>query len=312
MKVYRSNRSGSGSRARGFTLIELLVVIAIIAILAALLLPALAGAKRQAQRTYCMSNLRQLAYAWHMYNGDSGGMLVSTYPIIDGGDVANLACWCPGYVGGADNPAQSVWPKIDGYYGASPFYDRSSLVALQNGTFWPYYKSANGFRCPADMRTISNTPPARTYAMSSYMNGLCNTNADGTLSGYGDTDPPNYVFFQKEAQVLKPSQLFINLDEDPACVDDGMFVVDMGVGDGLVEAPGRQHGNAFCWNFADGHAEIYKLRDHLTINWIDVEGTGGLPIPKQDATQPGGLNPDWVAITNATSLPRGGAGPSRP
>src|ERR1051326_5210618 len=91
------SRKNSWART-AFTLIELLVVIAIIAILAAMLLPALSKAKVKAQRTYCINNLRQIAYAWKLYIGDNNERVPIAYPIGTSPLGVNpvLTAWCYG------------------------------------------------------------------------------------------------------------------------------------------------------------------------------------------------------------------------
>ena len=88
-------------RSRGFTLIELLVVIAIIAILAALLLPALTRAKLKAQGVQCMNNHRQLSFAWRMYTEDNNDMLLyasATVTSLKTWDPSWQYTWCNGWM----------------------------------------------------------------------------------------------------------------------------------------------------------------------------------------------------------------------
>ena len=88
--------------ASGFTLIELLTVIATIAILAALLLPVLSKAKIKAQRTTCLSNLRQLGFAWAIYKDDNSGFLVESYPFDRSGMASTPMYGCQGDMTKAD------------------------------------------------------------------------------------------------------------------------------------------------------------------------------------------------------------------
>jgi prepilin-type N-terminal cleavage/methylation domain-containing protein/prepilin-type processing-associated H-X9-DG protein len=275
----------SRSRRSGFTLIELLVVIAIIAILASMLLPALAKAKLKAQRIACISNLRQLAMACNMYNTDNNGQLVSSYPIVAGGGQANPFAWCPGWA--------STQP-FNSYYGPAPDYTATNTVALTKGKIWPYVNSTGVYRCPADKSNINGIPVVRSLSMNSWMNGR----------SFGETlitfwDPPGsesvltYTFFRKDSQINFPSQTWYLIDEDEKSINDSLFVVDMtGAGGGLADAPSRRHGNSYGINFADGHAEIFKLTDPRTLTWTTLP-VGNSPV-----------NEDWLKLKRVTTVLR--------
>ena len=127
MKTIQTRKGGGSKKEGAFTLIELLVVIAIIAILAALLLPALARAKKQAIRTQCVSNQHQIGLAFHMYGDDSSGC----FPLTDG--------W--GATGGQLSPAPDLTGDASDYGGQVPQTNRPLNV---------YAANVNTFHCPAD------------------------------------------------------------------------------------------------------------------------------------------------------------------
>ena len=232
-----------------FTLIELLVVIAIIAILAAMLLPALAAAKARAQRIYCLSNLRQLAYGWRMYADDHSGRLVSSYPRAD-------TTWC---YGTADDSGTVS-------YG----YDCTDVRGIQSGLIWPYVKSLGVYKCPADTRIArgganKDKPVVRTVSMNSCLCGRTYGDPGGTwtFSGYPANPPATlkYKIYVKEADIVRPLETFVVLDEDPLSINDAFFLVDQENGYGLVDLPGRQHSMGYGINFADGHAAIFQFKN---------------------------------------------------
>src|SRR5215472_15950934 len=129
-------RSNSPKQKRGFTLIELLVVIAIIAILAAMLLPALAKAKIKAQKTYCMNNLKQIQLAWVMYSGESADQIAP---------VSNYTASFP-----TDPKIQPGAAEAQIYPGQVNLATGTNILFGRLGLLYPFLKSDVIFKCPAD------------------------------------------------------------------------------------------------------------------------------------------------------------------
>jgi prepilin-type N-terminal cleavage/methylation domain-containing protein/prepilin-type processing-associated H-X9-DG protein len=247
--VSRRPRGASARAATGFTLIELLVVIAIIAILAAILLPALAKAKAQAQTKKCMSNMRQLNLAWKMYAGDYNGLFP---PNEQGSQNASGNGWVQGwfdYNGGGNGGTD----------------DTNTLFLIGQGALLgPYLSTPLVYRCPTDQSCQygnSGAPRVRSFSM----NQAIGPAHDGSTTGQGIWLPaPTFLVYIRESQLINPApaNLFVFVDEDPDGLNDGAFAVAMpNVPQATfwVDVPAKYHDSGSCtFTFADGHVETHR------------------------------------------------------
>ena len=245
-------------KGRGaFTLIELLVVIAIIAILAAMLLPALSRAKLKATEASCLGNQRQLAIAWKMYAADNNDKIVGLEESIADGAEWRLES--------NDTKVQSD-PSLAGLSG-SVYATRVIQLTYKYGALFPYAPNPGIIHCPGDLRSrLSGVYFAYdSYSGTGYLNGSYRDPALGGSAGQA-----NVIY--KEGQVLHPSARIIWMEEaddrqntcyPPFTENLGGFIMNIGTPPDFSSAtwldyPAVNHGSKSTFNFVDGHTESHK------------------------------------------------------
>ncbi len=243
---------------RGFTLIELLVVIAIIAILAAMILPALGRAKEKAQGAQCLSNTKQLMLAWRIYTDDANDRVPNNFGV----DETKTTIRNKTYVNWVNNVMD--WTSDDTYGNFNPDYVRNGVLAPFLG------KSLGVYKCPAD-NYLSQPQMAKGYkarARSLSMNaffGAYNENPKDTWSTGKNTFFTSYRQFLKLSTVPRPAQFFVTLDEHPDSINDGYYLNDPGnMAANWGDTPASYHNGAGGISFADGHSEIHKWKGRAT------------------------------------------------
>jgi len=269
------------------------VVIAIIAILAALLLPALAKAKTKAQGIKCMNNGRQLTFAWLMYASDNSDRVVGnfgqqeTYAEIARADAAKSYPY-------------RTWVCDNMYWTTERQITNLNLIRLASlGTY--VAGNLGIFKCPADhylspaQIRAGWTARPRSYSMNAYFGPYNSTWTSGRNNFF-----PAYRQFLKLGATDTPARRYLFVDEHPDSINDGYFLNDANPytlrhwGD----LPASFHNGACGFSFADGHSEIHKWKSSATV--LPVRYSPGFQLIQFSFGNGGFIDRDW--ITYRTSV----------
>ena len=253
---------GSSSRC-AFTLIELLVVIAIIAILAAMLLPALSKAKQKAQGISCLNNLKQMMLGYQMYAQDNNDVVSPSSPYNSGG--GTVPAW---HNENLTSVGSCCGTAGDQNLEASPTFQ--------------YVKSLTVFHCPTDNSQLTSGPRAYPRNISYSVNGAISYNDQ-----FHKPNMPPYRQILKMSDISQPTEIYVLLDESENTINDAHFYPFANMktynSSPWLDVPSGRHGNSTGFSFADGHAKIH--------HWMDADVTKQTDGPPTPYIGNGGLWP---------------------
>jgi prepilin-type processing-associated H-X9-DG protein len=231
-----------------------LVVIAIIAILMAILMPALSLVREQGKRAVCLNNLRQLTFAWIMYADENDDKLVNgaagygpPYNDLYGhaGERAwVLRCYASDWASGGQLPVEE------------------QKDAIKGGSLFPYAKNIKLYRCPTGF-----AGEMLTYAVMFSMNGICHTDVQGVPGAY----------IKKRTKITNPAPTHRLVFIDEGWVSPDAFAVHYGGEEEWWDDPPVRHADGTNVSFADGHSTYWKWKGIETIREgrKAVRGGGG-------------------------------------